>query len=404
MTDTPPEDGAAPQAPPPRKARRTAIEVLNDPRLVDGLKRATSKFMTPERLLSVSLNAVRKTPQLKGTNFDSFLGALMTCSAFGLEPNTPAGHCYLIPYRRRFMAAGKWATAYDCNFQMGYRGFIELAYRSPRLAVMQFGAIHENDIFEHAIGSEFETTVFFKYEKNMTPDRGELTGAFCFFRLVNENGHIGDIIRPLSLEEIHEARSCSETFNKLTKDVAAAKNATEKKKAEAKLAATPWVKWEDDMAIKTAIKKACKGFPLTVEMTAAAEIDSLGDIGVLDLTAALDKKDGKEQPGERAKAVATGAIEPVAELEGEGDTPDQARLEGPAEEEPPATSPPKKRGGRKKAAPKEPEPEQSTDPQPESPPPEAEVEADVAAGEPVHDAAAEDAVDKEIGDIFGGPE
>ena len=391
-SDTRPEGDAPPKAPPPRKVRRTAVEVLNDPRLVDGLKRAASKFLTPERLLSVSLNAVRKTPQLKGTNFDSFLGALMTCSAFGLEPNTPAGHCYLIPYRRRFMSGGKWLTAYDCNFQMGYRGFVELAYRSPRLAVMQFGAVHENDIFEHAIGSEFETTVYFKYEKNMTPDRGDLTGAFCFFRIVNEHGHIADIIRPLSLEEIHEARSCSETFRKLTDDVAAAKGGPKAAlaKAEAKLAATPWVKWEDDMAIKTAIKKACKGFPLTTEMTAAANIDSLSDMGLLDLSAMANKD--QEEAAKKAKEVAEGTHEPIAEIE--GGTSDQAQLEGPDEEEPPK-KPPKKRAAKKKAAAPKGDGEDTA--------PAAEPEAaenDEDAGAPHSD----DRVSEDIGDIFGGQE
>lgn len=74
------------------------------------IKKALPKVITPERFTRMALSALNTTPKLAECSQMSFLGALMNAAQLGLEPNTPLGQAYLIPYRNK----GKL----ECQFQM----------------------------------------------------------------------------------------------------------------------------------------------------------------------------------------------------------------------------------------------------------------------------------------------
>lgn len=74
------------------------------------IKKALPQVITPERFTRMALSALNTTPKLAECSQMSFLGALMNAAQLGLEPNTPLGQAYLIPYRNK----GKL----ECQFQM----------------------------------------------------------------------------------------------------------------------------------------------------------------------------------------------------------------------------------------------------------------------------------------------
>ena len=88
------------------------------------IKKALPSVMTPERFSRIVLSALSANRKLAETTPQSFLGAMMTAAQLGVEPNTPLGQAYLIPYWN-----GK-AKVLECQFQLGYKGLIDLAYRS----------------------------------------------------------------------------------------------------------------------------------------------------------------------------------------------------------------------------------------------------------------------------------
>lgn len=96
--------------------------------------------ISPKKFMVTVINAVKKTPKLLDVDRKSLFGAILTSAELGLEPNTPMGHCYLIPY-------GK-----DCQFQIGYQGLIELAYRNPRILSINAEIVYEKDLFEYELG------------------------------------------------------------------------------------------------------------------------------------------------------------------------------------------------------------------------------------------------------------
>ena len=64
----------------------------------------------------------------------------MQAAQLGVEPNTPIGQAYLIPYGNQV------------QFQLGYKGLIDLAYRSGEVQSIQAHEVHENDTFEYELG------------------------------------------------------------------------------------------------------------------------------------------------------------------------------------------------------------------------------------------------------------
>ncbi len=98
------------------------------------------KHLNPDRMVRVAMSAVRKTKGLGDCDLGSFASAIMACSVLGLEPNTPLGHAYLIPFKR------------ECQLIIGYKGLVELMYRSGIVSSVQCRAVFDGDKFKYQFG------------------------------------------------------------------------------------------------------------------------------------------------------------------------------------------------------------------------------------------------------------
>jgi len=101
---------------------------------------ALPKTITPERMLRIVLTTIRQNPKLAACSEESFFGAVLTALQLGLEPNTPLGQCYIIPYKG------------EISFQMGYQGLLELAYRSNKYRRIEAEVVYKGDQFEFSYG------------------------------------------------------------------------------------------------------------------------------------------------------------------------------------------------------------------------------------------------------------
>ena len=121
----------------------------------DAIKAALPAVMTPERFSRIALTAVNGNPKLQEACVKSpmtFLGALMTAAQLGLEPNTPLGQAYLIPYNNKKNVGGTWMKVPEVQFTLGYRGMLELAYRSVEVSNEYAEVVFEKDKFEYELG------------------------------------------------------------------------------------------------------------------------------------------------------------------------------------------------------------------------------------------------------------
>lgn len=114
------------------------------------LAKAMPRHVDADRMLRLTLTAIRQNPRLAECSTRSFLGALLDAASVGLEPNTPLGLCYLVP------RAGKDAAGnreQQCHLQLGYQGMRELAMRSGKVLSIRAHVVYDGDVFRYALGS-----------------------------------------------------------------------------------------------------------------------------------------------------------------------------------------------------------------------------------------------------------
>ena len=325
-------------------APKTIYEYLEDSRVKQGIAAVAGKFLTPDRMLRLCVMAVKKTPKLAACDPTTVLGAMMTSAALGLEPNTVQQQAFLIPYNTRRKVGNQWVDVLECQFQIGYRGFLTLAYRSPQIQVMQADAIHEHDAWDHTLGSQ----TMLRYSKSLR-ERGALIGAFSWAR-INDQGESACV---LPLEEIEKIRGRSETYRALMRGVEMAQDEQARNKAELKLLETPWVMWADDMAAKSAIKKHAKMLPIASNdaLAVAAEIDARGEAGALDLRSMTSVEQVREviDEGGDPPALEDHSEEQAASREGFGTTQRRQADPEPAQQDQRAAAPAAAKGKGKTA-------------------------------------------------------
>ena len=201
------------------------------------IKRALPSVITPERFTRMALNAVSNTPALEKCTPMSFIAALMNAAQLGLEPNTPLGQAYLIPYRN------KKKGVVECQFQIGYKGLIDLVYRNENVQTIQAQVVYENDAFEYELGLESKL----RHIPAMS-DRGEMIYVYALFKL--QNGGYGFEVMNREAVVAH-AQRYSPAFDGYS----------------------PWKTDFEEMAKKTVIKKVLKFAPIKTESLRAIASD-----------------------------------------------------------------------------------------------------------------------------------
>lgn len=166
---------------------RTFIELLESPVWRDKMASKLPSTMTLDRLKGVVLTAFTRQPKLMICTPVSVYQALTECATYDLWPGAQ-GHAYLIPYGnkrkgtdgRDLLVNGKPIWEDCCQFQLGYRGMIDLAYRSGLIepGSFQVAPVFANDDFDLAYGSES----FIKHRPKILGDRGECVGFYAVCR------------------------------------------------------------------------------------------------------------------------------------------------------------------------------------------------------------------------------
>ena len=190
---------------------------------------ALPKHINTDRFVRIAITTIRQNPKLAQCSQESLLGALMVSAQLGLEPGT-LGQCYLIPYGR------------ECQFQIGYKGMIELLRRSGQLKDIYAYSVYENDDFEITYGLDRNLI----HKPNLA-NKGDFLGCYCVAIL--KDG--AKAFEYMTKEEIEaHAKKFSKTFGN-----------------------GPWKTDFEAMAHKTVVKKMLKWLPLSVEFLETIEKD-----------------------------------------------------------------------------------------------------------------------------------
>lgn len=198
------------------------------------IAKALPSVLTPERFTRITLSALSTNRTLQECSPQSFLGAMMTAAQLGLEPNTPLGQAYLIPYRNH----GKL----ECQFQLGYKGLIDLAYRSGEVSTIQAHTVYENDAFDYELGLEPKLR-----HVPATKDRGAPVFFYAVFRM-KDGGYGFDVM------SVEDARSHGRKYSKA-------------------FGSGPWQTNFEEMAKKTVLKRVLKYAPLKTDFVRGLSAD-----------------------------------------------------------------------------------------------------------------------------------
>lgn len=187
------------------------------------IKKALPAVITPERFTRMVLSAISVNPKLAECTPQSFLGAVMTAAQLGVEPNTALGQAYLVPFRNH--------GTLECQFQLGYKGLIDLAYRSGEVSIIQAHVVYANDEFTYELGLDPQL----KHVPAQS-DRGEAIAYYAMFK--TKDGGYGFEVMSLSDVQAH-AKRYSKAYG-----------------------SGPWQTNFDEMAKKTVLKRVLKYAPL----------------------------------------------------------------------------------------------------------------------------------------------
>lgn len=195
------------------------------------IQKALPSMVSSERFQRVALTAFSNNTKLQQCDPMSFIAAMMQSAQLGLEPNTPLGQAYLIPYGKQV------------QFQIGYKGLLELAQRSGKIKTLYAHEVRENDTFDIDYGLNQTLT----HKPLLKGDRGEVIGYYAVYHL--DTG--GNSFIFMTKDEVLEhAKRFSKTYN-----------------------SGPWQTDFDAMAKKTVIKQLLKYAPLSIELQKATSMD-----------------------------------------------------------------------------------------------------------------------------------
>lgn len=199
------------------------------------------RHLTPDRMLSVAMTAITRTPLLLECTTVSIMRAIATGAQLGLDVSGIGGQGHLVPFRNK-------QGRYEAQFIAGYQGLIDLARRSQAVVAIRAREVYEKDHFNYSEGM-FQ---LLEHKPYMGDDPGKLMGAYAVAHLA---------------AGFAQAEVMSETQ---LNAVQVSSRAGEK---------GPWKTHKAQMWRKTAIRRLCKLLPQNPDLARAIQLEDRAEAG-----------------------------------------------------------------------------------------------------------------------------
>jgi recombination protein RecT len=200
--------------------------------------------------ISSVLTVVNSSNQLKNADQNSIYTAALIAASLDLPINPNLGFAYIVPYNESFIdERGNWQKKQVAQFQMGYKGFIQLAQRSGQYALINATDVREGELknFNRMTGEMNFDFIQNPIERLNQP----VVGFVSYFRLNNGFEHSFYMTNE---EMLAHGKEYSQTFKKEGKGL--------------------WKDKFDAMALKTVTKlNLSKNGPLSIELQRAIVTD-----------------------------------------------------------------------------------------------------------------------------------
>lgn len=188
-----------------------------------------------DKFLNKAINVFNSNEDFKHCEIMTFINAIVKCVSLNFEPNSVLGQAYLVPV--------KFGEECKVEFQIGYKGMIELAYRSGKVKSLYANEVKANDEFYIDYGLEQKLV----HRPCLIGDRGEVIGYYAVYHL----------------------DSMGSSFVFMTRDEVLSHS----KKYSKSFGIDLWESEFDAMAKKTVIKKLLKYAPLSIDLQKSVLLD-----------------------------------------------------------------------------------------------------------------------------------
>ena len=271
-----PAAAAAPSAQPQKNAGlRTFTQYINS----DATQKYLEKVLAEKKSSFVNniVALVNNSENLQNCEPMTVMNAAIKATALNLPLDQNLGFAYIIPYKDNN------SNKVNAQFQIGYKGLIQLAIRSG-----QISKINMTDVREGELLGEDILTGDITLRKVADRNGKKIIGYCAYMRLVN---------------------GFEKTMYSTREDIEAFALRFSKQQYKGKLTNT-WAKDFDAMAKKTVLKALLKFAPLSTEMERALELDQeVQQMSVLNTAAA------REPDVIEAEAIAMDEDEPTTAAE-----------------------------------------------------------------------------------------
>ena len=122
---------------------RATVQSVN---FQESLKGVLPKMMTPQRFGLTALSIVGRETKLLECTQVSLLRCMAQAASVGLEIGNEMGHAYLVPFY------DKNSKTTVCTLILGYRGIVQLLYRSGQVSGVEAQVVRDGDEFKYAFG------------------------------------------------------------------------------------------------------------------------------------------------------------------------------------------------------------------------------------------------------------
>lgn len=273
---------------------------------------ALPKHMTPDRMIQMAATLIARNPLIASCSASSVLGAVMQASILGFQPVDALGECYFVPYRRNIgtKESPKWTD--ELQFQIGYKGYLNLARRSGEIKQVYAEVVRKGDVFDYELG----LNPVLKH-KPLPEATGDISHVYAVVHY--KDGGFNFVV--LTRQQVEALRKRSPSQRDFLSGA--------------------WKTDYDAMAKAKAIKQLSKYFPLSTDFRAAAVTDE----AILDATQFMEdgtgiKSEAVYYPESIDITAMQNAADPLGEKEQPQQNAQQAQSEAPKTEVP-ATEPAK---------------------------------------------------------------
>lgn len=129
------------------------------------------------RFISSIVSAVSTNPALQECTNNSIVSGALLGESLKLSPSPQLGHYYLVPFNNRQQGTK------EAQFQLGYKGYIQLAIRSGQYKKLNVMAIKAGELIAfNPLDEEIEINLIKDFNERET---AETIGYYAFFELTN---------------------------------------------------------------------------------------------------------------------------------------------------------------------------------------------------------------------------